>query len=140
MAGPAHGEGFNWGYFLAPAPNGAVSDPPSVFTRGYYPVPTSPVIWFKFDAGSPLMFNDYDNYFAQFFVYSYDYPYVGVFSMFPTTNYYRDKFLGVGVTFDNGSALSITADAFTSGGQEFSAGSVSPPTYIAAVGGMSAVT
>jgi hypothetical protein len=84
------------------------------------------------------MFNDYDNYFAQFTVGGSATPYMQSFSMILTTNYNRVNFLGVSVTMDDGSTLSITSDAFTSGGQDFTY--VTGASYVVSVGGMIGVT
>ena len=132
------GEGFNWGYFLAPVPNSATSSPPSVFFPGYYPVPTPPVAYFIFPTESALMFNDYYQYFAQMAVGGSAVPLMQSFNMYPTTNYFRPLFLGKIVTMDDGSSLVINSDAFTTSGQDFIY--ITGASYVVSVSGMVPVT
>lgn len=120
---PPFNEGFNWGYFL-----GVLTSNGSLYSsgRGYYPVPPvylKPIVnTFVFIPGTQGLFNDYDFPVPGITIYpisaSPPGPYHANFSIQYASNFYQEKLIGMAVTFNAGN-LTITSDAFTDAGQDF---------------------
>lgn len=145
------GEGFNWGYFIgAVGSGGGGGDGPT------FPVNTGATVFHLFDVETPWVFQDYyfnmiEPVLFNFTIYSpsapppynfrfrFDSAFIG--SSLPPIDIYKQGLIGRVVTFDEGSTLTIDANAFTAAGQVATYGTLtSPPSYVGSYSGMHVVS